>query len=279
MDSSAGNSEEVSEQNRGTQARGVIEEEEIEEEESDLPRFEEDLDMGEFEELEEEVLGQSGEQMVPMGKELMEAVRDAHVNEQATGKYEAEGLDPDELEEVEEAFGQVEEEAEGGEEENGDTQRNGRRQRGKWRSSSGLPAAHGSQTARPSRRASWQRKAASDARKAAASVSAADAGHQRPAERRPGNSGPDCQRTHCQERRAHYQPHCAARTLSGLHAHGASHGRFAQDCFRRRTPSPEADCAERARRRAGRIHCPHSGSGRGRAGPAQRYSLPHQFVE
>ena len=99
------------------QARGVIEEEEIEEEESDLPRFEEDLDMGEFEELEEEVLGQSGEQMVPMGKELMEAVRDAHVNEQATGKYEAEGLDPDELEEVEDAFGQGEEDAEGGDEE------------------------------------------------------------------------------------------------------------------------------------------------------------------
>jgi Rne/Rng family ribonuclease len=110
----AAGSGDVSEQNRGMQARGVIEEEEIEEEESDLPRFEEDLDMGEFEELEEEVLGQSGEQMVPMGKELMEAVRDAHVNEQATGKYEAEGLDPDELEEVEEAFGHGEEEAEGG---------------------------------------------------------------------------------------------------------------------------------------------------------------------
>ena len=109
-----GNSENFSEQNRGAQARGVIEEEEIEEEESDLPRFEEDLDMGEFEELEEEVLGQSGEQMVPMGKELMEAVRDAHVNEQATGKYEAEGLDPDELEEVEEAFGHGEEDAESG---------------------------------------------------------------------------------------------------------------------------------------------------------------------
>jgi Rne/Rng family ribonuclease len=107
----------VSEQNRGAQARGMIEEEEIEEEESDLPRFEEDLDMGEFEELEEEVLGQSGEQMVSMGKELMEAVRDAHVNEQATGKYEAEGLDPDELEEVEEAFGLVEDDTEGGEEE------------------------------------------------------------------------------------------------------------------------------------------------------------------
>ena len=108
------NSEEFSERNRGAQARGVIEEEEIEEEESDLPRFEEDADMGEFEELEEEVLGQSGEQMVPMGKELMEAVRDAHVNERATGKYEGEGLDPDELEEVEEAFGQGEEDTEGG---------------------------------------------------------------------------------------------------------------------------------------------------------------------
>jgi ribonuclease E len=111
---SAGSGE-VSEQNRGgMQARGVIEEEEIEEEESDLPRFEEDLDMGEFEELEEEVLGQAGEQMVPMGKELMEAVRDAHVNEQATGKYEAEGLDPDELEEVEEAFDHGEEDGERG---------------------------------------------------------------------------------------------------------------------------------------------------------------------
>jgi Rne/Rng family ribonuclease len=107
----------VSSETRAVQARGVMEEEEIEEEESDLPRFEEDLDMEEFEELEEEVLGQSGEQMVPMGKELMEAVRDAHVNEQATGKYEAEGLDPDELEEVEEAFGLAEDDTEGGEEE------------------------------------------------------------------------------------------------------------------------------------------------------------------
>ena len=99
------------------QTRGVIEEEEIEDEESEIPGFEEDLDMGEFEELEEEVLGQSGEQMVPMGSELMEAVRDAHVNEQATGKYEAEGLEPEELEEVEEAFGLSEEDSEGGEEE------------------------------------------------------------------------------------------------------------------------------------------------------------------
>ncbi len=101
-------------EDRGQQARGVIEEEEIEEEESEIPGFEEDADMGEFEELEEEVLGQSGEQMVPMGSELMEAVRDAHVNERATGKYEAEGLDPEELEEVEEAFGREEDETENG---------------------------------------------------------------------------------------------------------------------------------------------------------------------
>jgi ribonuclease G len=102
---------------QGGVSQGVVEEEEIEEEESEMPGFEEDLDMAEYEELEEEVLGKSGEQMVPMGNELMEAVRDAHVNERATGKYEAEGLDPDELEEVEEAFGLVEE---AGEDENGE---------------------------------------------------------------------------------------------------------------------------------------------------------------
>src|SRR6185437_12137459 len=99
--------------------QGVMEEEEIEEEESEMPGFEEDLDMAEYEELEEEVLGKAGDQMVPMGNELMEAVRDAHVDEQATGKYEAEGLDPEELEQVEEAFGLAEEagdEAENGEE-------------------------------------------------------------------------------------------------------------------------------------------------------------------
>jgi ribonuclease G len=100
---------------RGAQAHGVIEEEEIEEEESEIPGFQEDLELSEFEELEEEVLGQSGDQLVPMGSELMEAVRDAHVNERATGQYEAEGLEPEELEEVEEAFGLVEEEAEDGE--------------------------------------------------------------------------------------------------------------------------------------------------------------------
>ncbi|HET6936509.1 MAG TPA: hypothetical protein VFI72_16825, partial [Candidatus Angelobacter sp.] len=66
--------------------RGVVEEEVIEEEESDLPAYEDDLDLGEFEELEEE-------NFVPMGRELTEAVRDAHINEHATGQYEAEGLE------------------------------------------------------------------------------------------------------------------------------------------------------------------------------------------
>jgi ribonuclease G len=82
--------------------RGVMEEEEIEEEESDIPGFQdEEGDLTEFDELEEEVLGQAGDQMLPMGTELMEAVRDARVHERATGKYEAEGVDPDEMEEQE----------------------------------------------------------------------------------------------------------------------------------------------------------------------------------
>jgi ribonuclease G len=73
---------------------GVVEEEEIsEEEETDLPGFQEDADLAEFEELEEEVLGSGSEQMVAFGSELTEAVRDAHINERATGQYEAEGLE------------------------------------------------------------------------------------------------------------------------------------------------------------------------------------------
>jgi ribonuclease G len=91
-------------------SQGVVEEEEIEEEESEMPRYEDDLELAEFEEMEEEVLGHGGDQMVPMGNELMEAVRDAHVNERATGKYEVEGLEPEEIEQVEEAFGLAEEE-------------------------------------------------------------------------------------------------------------------------------------------------------------------------
>src|SRR5438270_12662111 len=110
--------EPAAQEQRSLQApsQGVVEEEEIEEEESEMPGYEDDLDLAEFEEMEEEVLGQAGDQMVPMGNELMEAVRDAHVNERATGKYEAEGLEPEEIEEVEGAFALAEEEAEEGEE-------------------------------------------------------------------------------------------------------------------------------------------------------------------
>ncbi|HET9181160.1 MAG TPA: Rne/Rng family ribonuclease [Candidatus Angelobacter sp.] len=80
-------------------SRGLVEEEEIEEEESEIPGYEEDLDLAEFDELEEEVLGPGDERMFPMGSELTEAVRDAHVNERATGQYE--GEEPDEHSEVE----------------------------------------------------------------------------------------------------------------------------------------------------------------------------------
>jgi ribonuclease G len=87
---------------------GVVEEEEIEEEEIELPAFEQDADLAEYEELEEEVLG-SGNEMVALGNEITEAVRDAHINERATGQYEAEGLDQEELEEVADALGLSEE--------------------------------------------------------------------------------------------------------------------------------------------------------------------------
>ncbi len=95
---------------------GVVEEEEIvEEEESDLPGFEEQLDLDDFEELEEEELAQFDEQLVPLGSDLTEAVRDAHTAERTTGRYESEGLEEgEEFEETAEAFGQ------GGEDENED---------------------------------------------------------------------------------------------------------------------------------------------------------------
>src|SRR5229473_485231 len=69
---------------------GVMEEEVIDEDESEIPEFEEHMDLADDEELEEEVLD------VPMGTELTEAVRDAHLNERATGDYESEGLGGDE---------------------------------------------------------------------------------------------------------------------------------------------------------------------------------------
>jgi ribonuclease E len=73
---------------------GVVEEEEIEEEELDLPDFDEEhLELADYEELEEEELAPADDQMMPFGSELTEAVRDAHINERATGEYEGEGLE------------------------------------------------------------------------------------------------------------------------------------------------------------------------------------------
>jgi ribonuclease E len=91
---------------------GVMEEEEIEEEESDLPGYEDRVELSDYEELEEQELARGGgdEQMVQMGAELTEAVRDAHVIEHATGKYEAEGLEGAEGFEEAEAFGAEEDE-------------------------------------------------------------------------------------------------------------------------------------------------------------------------
>ncbi|HYL91640.1 MAG TPA: Rne/Rng family ribonuclease, partial [Alphaproteobacteria bacterium] len=63
---------------------GVVEEEEIADEgESDLPGFEEHLDLESYEELEEEVLDPVDDQLMPMGG-LTEAVRDAHIQERIT---------------------------------------------------------------------------------------------------------------------------------------------------------------------------------------------------
>jgi ribonuclease E len=89
---------------------GVMEEEEIEEEEIELPAFEEDADLAEYEEMEEEVMGPGNDQMVAASSQLTEAVRDAHINEQATGQYEAEGLDQEQLDEVADIFALAEEE-------------------------------------------------------------------------------------------------------------------------------------------------------------------------
>ncbi len=95
-------------------APGVVEEEEIEEEESEFLDFEDDrLELADFEELEEEELAPADDQMVAMGREITEAVRDAHVIEHATGQYEAEGLETGEEEETSgEAFLAHEHEAE-----------------------------------------------------------------------------------------------------------------------------------------------------------------------
>jgi ribonuclease E len=76
---------------------GLLEEEEIEEEESELPGFQEDADLSEFDELEEEVMGQAQDQ-IAAGREVIEAVRDAHLHDRTQGRYEPEGMDTEEME-------------------------------------------------------------------------------------------------------------------------------------------------------------------------------------
>jgi ribonuclease G len=109
-----------------TSIPGVVEEEEIEEEESELPDFDDErLDLAEYEELEEEELAPLNDQLIAMGSELTEAVRDAHVIERATGQYEAEGLEPDEEGDEEDstsAVGQAQGYAEGEDDEAGEDQ-------------------------------------------------------------------------------------------------------------------------------------------------------------
>ena len=228
----------------------MIEEEEIEEEESEIPGFEEDLDISEFEELEEEVLGQSGDQLVPMGSELMEAVRDAHVNERATGKYEAEGLDPDELEEVEEAFGLVEEDSEGGDaegaEESEDLEGG---QRGTARSGNRrLPAAHGAQAAGPSWRTPW----ATGRRPMRGRPRVISHRGQMPAISDLLKEGQEILVQIAKEpiakKGARITSHIALPGRYLVYMPTVHHtGRLAQDCVGRGAPSPEAHCAERAR--------------------------------
>ena len=119
---SADSVEQVSGANASASPSGVVEEEEIEEEELEIPDFDEErLDLADYEELEEEELQPLDDQMVAMGREITEAIRDAHVNEHATGQYEAEGLQNGEAEEEfvdaadeahEEALAEVEEQEE-----------------------------------------------------------------------------------------------------------------------------------------------------------------------
>jgi ribonuclease G len=99
-DAQAGNANPWSKSSSGT-----VEEEEIEEEESELlSAFEEHLDAAEFDDFEEEDMARADRQMVHLGGELTEAVRDAHVNEHATGQYEGDGLEGSEDFEESEGF-------------------------------------------------------------------------------------------------------------------------------------------------------------------------------
>src|SRR5262249_10921691 len=92
---------------------GLLEEEEIEEDESELPGFEEDADLAEFEELEEEVMGQ---EQIAAGRELVDALRDAHVSERTSGPFATEELETEEMDEPGEVFGAEDETDEADEE-------------------------------------------------------------------------------------------------------------------------------------------------------------------
>jgi Rne/Rng family ribonuclease len=91
-----------------TPGTGWIEEEEIEEEESDLPPLEEDLDVAEYEELEEHTLDREGSR-APVEKveapDLTEAVQDAATDRasiEAEDEFDEEGEESAEEEELEE---------------------------------------------------------------------------------------------------------------------------------------------------------------------------------
>ncbi|HEV3037123.1 MAG TPA: Rne/Rng family ribonuclease [Candidatus Angelobacter sp.] len=92
----------------GVTGSGVMEEEEIEEEESEFPSFQEQFDLDDFEDLEVAELEEQEMDLVPLGSEFTEAVRDAHTAEIVTGQYEPEGLGAgEEFEEAAETMGQV----------------------------------------------------------------------------------------------------------------------------------------------------------------------------
>jgi Rne/Rng family ribonuclease len=72
---------------------GVVEEEEIEEEDSDIPSYMQSLEDESYDDLEEETLDRleesNGRTLIEAGADVTEAVREAHVEERANDEYEA----------------------------------------------------------------------------------------------------------------------------------------------------------------------------------------------
>jgi ribonuclease G len=90
----------------GIAGPGVMVEEEIEEEESEFPSFEEQFDLDDLGELEVGELEEQEMDLVPLGSEFTEAVRDAHTAEIVTGQYQSEGLEAgEEFDEAAETVG------------------------------------------------------------------------------------------------------------------------------------------------------------------------------